>query len=82
MTPLVGETLYEIFPELATETTPLDWADRLVGPHRDSRERRESIALHKALRLAPDLVTFEALLGGEAVPLSRLDPRWRRAYGL
>jgi hypothetical protein len=48
---------------------------------RDSRERREALFHLKCLRLAPDLETFEALLQGEKVPKSRLDPKWAKAYG-
>jgi hypothetical protein len=50
--------------------------------YRDSQARREANALLKAVRLAPSLDVAEALLRGEAVPKSRLDPKWRRAYGL
>lgn len=49
---------------------------------RDTRARRESLALIKAVRLAPDLETAEAILRGERVPRSRLDPYWCKAYGL
>lgn len=38
--------------------------------------------LKKAVMLAPDLATCEALLRGEDVPISRLDPAWARRYGL
>lgn len=51
--------------------------------HRDTAERRWSLAFVKALRLAgPDLEVMEALCRGEKVPRSRLDPRWRKSYGL
>lgn len=55
--------------------------DPLIEKHRDTRERHESLQMIQALRLAPDLETFEALLRGEKVPLSRLDPEWVKAYG-
>jgi hypothetical protein len=49
--------------------------------HRDTKERREHLHMIRALRLARDLETFEALLRGEKVPPSRLDPKWVKAYG-
>ena len=36
----------------------------------------------QAIMLARDLETCEALLRGEAVPVSRLDPVWMRRFGL
>ena len=36
----------------------------------------------KAMRLAPSLEVFDALLAGQPVPASALDPAWRRRYGL
>jgi hypothetical protein len=48
----------------------------------ESEERRQSLDFLKAIRLAPTLEVCEALLRGEKVPVSRLDPRWRKAYGL
>lgn len=38
-------------------------------------------ALLKAIRLAPTLEICEALLRGEKVPRSKLDPVWLKAYG-
>jgi hypothetical protein len=68
---------------------PDDETDRLlrtISPvltrFRDSKERRESLALIKAVRLARDLETCEAILRGERVPASRLDTAWRKRYGL
>lgn len=49
---------------------------------RDTRERRESLVILRALRLGPTLEVGEAILRGERVPVSRLDPYWARAYGL
>jgi hypothetical protein len=48
----------------------------------ESHERHESLVFLRALRLATDLETCEAILRGELVPASRIDPEWRRAYGL
>jgi hypothetical protein len=67
--------------------TPLEAADLAVtdDPVRlwlESRERRESLGLIKVVRLAPTLEVAEALLRGERVPVSRLDPEWAKAYGL
>lgn len=42
------------------------------------RDRR----LTRAVLLAPSLEICEALLRGERVPVSRLDPRWVKRYGL
>ncbi len=35
----------------------------------------------KALVLATDLETLEALLDGESVPINRLDPEWTERFG-
>lgn len=72
----------------AEELVP-DETDRLLGvlepvlgKYRDTRERRRAQVLIRAVRLAPDLETCEAILRGERVPRSRLDPKWAKAYGL
>lgn len=69
--------------------TPTDETDRLLEAldpllerFRDTRARRESLGLLRAVRLAPDLETCEAIVRGERVPRRRLDPHWTRAYGL
>jgi hypothetical protein len=54
----------------------------VLAKYRDSKARRESLALLKAVRLARDLATCEAILRGERVPASCLHPEWRRAYGI
>lgn len=65
------------------ETDRLLYAlEPVLAKYRDSKKRRESLHLHKALRLAPSLEMCEALLRGEKVPVSKLDPRWARAYGI
>jgi hypothetical protein len=72
------------FPELPPE---LDETDRLIealrplSERRRSREYQESLVLLRAIRLALDLRTCEAILRGEKVPLSRVDPEWAKAYG-
>ena len=54
----------------------------VLAKYRDTRARRESLHILRALRLAPDLATCEAILRGDRVPRSRLDPEWARAYGM
>lgn len=45
-------------------------------------ERERGRRLIKVIRLAPDIETAEALLRGQRVPLSRLDPVWAERYGV
>lgn len=59
----------------------LDALEPVLAKCRDSKERRETAFIFKCLRLAPDLETMEALMRGEQVPKSRLDPKWAKAYG-
>lgn len=70
----------------AAEYLAPDETDRLldalpIAKYADTKARRESLFMLKCLRLARDLETFEALLRGEKVPRSRLDPKWAKAYG-
>lgn len=44
-------------------------------------ERRELQRFWRALMLAKDVSTFEALLDGEKVPVDRLDPEWMTRFG-
>jgi hypothetical protein len=60
----------------------LDALEPLLARFRDSKERRESLAILRAIRLAVDIETCEELLRTGRAPLSRLDPRWAKAYGL
>lgn len=60
----------------------LDALAPVLAKYRDTRERREADMLIKAVRLAPTLDVCEALLRGESVPKSQLDPEWRKAHGL
>lgn len=46
-----------------------------------SQERHEALVLMQAIRLARSLEDCEALLRGEKLPRSRLDPIWTKAYG-
>lgn len=67
----------------ASETDRLIEAlEPILERFRDSRARREHLALIKAVRLAPDLETCEAILRSERIPRSRLGPEWTKAYGL
>ena len=59
-----------------------DAIEPLLAKYRDSDVRRRHLFDLKCVRLAPDLETCEALMRGERVPRSRLDPRWAKAYGL
>jgi hypothetical protein len=45
-------------------------------------QSEHALRLRKAFHLARDLETCEALLRGDAVPLSRLDSGWVERYGL
>jgi hypothetical protein len=49
---------------------------------RDTERRYEELVLLKAVRLAPTLEICEALLRGEHVPTSKLDPDWVKHYNL
>jgi hypothetical protein len=42
----------------------------------------EDERIGRAIMLAPTLHICEALLRGENVPLSKLNPRWVRKYGI
>jgi hypothetical protein len=46
-----------------------------------ARDRRAWRRFWKALMLARDVEAFEALLNGEKVPASRLDPDWMERFG-
>ena len=60
----------------------LEALEPVLAKYRPTRERREAQEILKAVRLSPSLEICEALLRGEKVPLSRLDPKWAKAYGL
>jgi len=75
------------------ENGTVEWLDatenaRLAVELDPERLRRETETwragnrLWRAIMLAPDLETLDALLAGEAVPLNRLDPEWVRRLGL
>lgn len=58
-----------------------DLVDYILERHR-AHQDRESQEFHKALRLAPNIQVCEALLRGEPVPRSQLDPLWAKRYGV
>lgn len=60
----------------------LDALEPLLARFRDSRERRESLMLLRAVRLSPDLETCEEIMRTGRVPKNRLDPYWAKRYGL
>jgi hypothetical protein len=60
----------------------LDLALANIRRLNEQRSDAESLALIKAVRLAPTLQICEALLRGDHVPRSRMDPEWLRRYGL
>lgn len=41
-----------------------------------------SLRVSKAMRLAPNVLVFRALLEGQKVPADALDARWRKNYRL
>lgn len=72
-----------LFDSCTCETCRLlDALEPILSRYRATRERSEANHLLKATRLARSLDVAEALLMGEAVPLSQLDPAWRKAYGI
>jgi hypothetical protein len=71
----------------AAEHLEPDETDRFLAAlplekFRDTKQRRESLALLRAVRLARDLETCEMILAQGRAPKSRLDPKWAKAYGL
>ena len=75
-----------VVTEAASQATEQDRfmeaMEPLLSRYRESKMRREHLALVMAIRLARDIETAEALCRGEKVPRSRLDPEWAKAYGL
>lgn len=49
---------------------------------RDQRHDPTLPALRKAVLLAPTLTICQALVRGEHVPISQLDPAWVARYGI
>jgi hypothetical protein len=61
---------------------PLARACRKEKRRRESAEYADALLLLKAIRLCPTVELAERYLRGERVPVSALDQRWARAYGL
>ncbi len=67
---------------LAALAEPIERA-REENRRRESLAYRQSLELMRALRLSPTLDVCEAILQNpSSVPVSRLDPDWRKAYGI
>lgn len=62
--------------------TPPDTTDRLIALVLAKPRRERTNRLHRAIMLAPTLEICEALLRGEDVPRSQLDPDWATRYGV
>lgn len=65
--------------------SPAENAEHVIAIEEHERRRRAQTAeswLYRAVTLAPTIDVCEALLRGEKVPVSRLDPAWARRYGL
>jgi hypothetical protein len=48
----------------------------------EQRQREEANRGWRAMMLAPTLEIYRALLRGESVPVSALDPLWVRRFGV
>lgn len=46
------------------------------------RDDEDANRIGKAMRLAPSLEVFRALLIGQPVPVSALDTQWAKRYGI
>jgi len=61
----------------------LDALEPSLAKFRDSKDRRQCLEILRAIRLAPTLEVCEQILQNPAsVPLSKLDPKWAKAYGI
>lgn len=62
----------------------LCWDDYMRDATQTAVRRNDDEAQRglKAMRLAPSLHVYRALLDGQKVPAAALDQRWRRRYGL
>jgi hypothetical protein len=50
--------------------------------HRNNREYRETVRLHKAFMLAPNIWIAHALLLRERIPWRQFDPQWAERFGV
>ena len=60
---------------------PQEDPDQSDGPTA-AEMRRELARVHRAIMLAPTIEICEALLRGERVPITLLDPVWVAKFGL
>lgn len=78
---------------LAAAAQPVATVDSLIGmPWQqyldafgawvDAQRELDAVRGLQAMQLAPTLDIYRALIAGEDVPKDRLDPKWRRAYGI
>ena len=54
----------------------------LLARAKGRKERGLTARIWRAMMLAPSAEICDALLRGEAVPISKLDPEWARRFGL
>lgn len=64
----------------AVEATWEHGARKRAADYEANSDISETIT--KAMRLAPNTLIFRALLEGQEVPVSALDPVWAHRYGL
>jgi hypothetical protein len=70
-----------IAPPPGTYETWDDYMHAVVAADTDWHDREAQRGL-KAMRLAPTIAVYQALLAGQPVPREALDPAWRDRYGL
>lgn len=60
------------------------WADYMRDVEQLEAWRQDETCVRglKAMRLAPTLAVYRALISGQQVPRKALDQRWARRYGL
>lgn len=60
----------------------MPWDDYIAELVRGERiwHDHESVRGLKAMRLAPTLAVYNALMAGQPVPSSELDPKWAKRY--
>lgn len=63
-------------PDQPRQPLPYPTLTKLLGP--TPHDQR----FWRALVLSPNITVFEALLRGEDVPVSSLDPLWSRRFGI
>jgi hypothetical protein len=66
----------------ATASWPAEAARLAVELERRELSWPDARRLWRAMMLSPSIEVCEALLRGESVPVSRLDPLWVQRFGL